>query len=275
MPDPRVSGRLASTFATLRGSGRRAFIPYLTAGDPDPDSTVEAMTAIATAGADILELGIPFSDPLADGPTIQAAAWRALGRGVNVERVLGWTQRFARSSPVPVVLFSYLNPILRYGPEEFVRAAADSGAAGLLLTDLPAGEDAELEAILAGGPLELVRLVAPTTSGPRLTRILDAAQGFVYYISRTGVTGERPTIREDLSSEIKSLRSLTDMPIAVGFGVSMPDQARLVAAVADGVVVGSALVRTLAESGVSAAAKLAAEMRQAIDSVQISGEANG
>lgn len=233
------------------------------------------MAALAAAGADILELGIPFSDPLADGPTIQAAAWRALGRGVNIERVLSWTERFARSSSVPVVLFSYLNPILRYGPEEFLRAAADSGAAGLLLTDLPAGEDPELEAALAGGQLELVRLVAPTTSGPRLARILDAAQGFVYYISRTGVTGERPAIREGLAAEVIALRSRTELPIAVGFGVSVPGQARFVATVADGVVIGSAIVRTLAESGISAAARLAAEMRQAIDSAQTSGEASG
>lgn len=233
------------------------------------------MAALAAAGADVLELGIPFSDPLADGPTIQAAAWRALGRGVDIDRVLGWTRTFVSSSSVPVVLFSYLNPILRYGADDFLRAAADSGAAGLLLTDLPVGEDAELETTLAGGELELVRLVAPTTRGPRLARVLDAAQGFVYYISRTGVTGERTTIRQGLAEEIEALRSHTDLPIAVGFGISGPDQARLVATVADGVVVGSAIVRTLAESGIAAAARLAEEMRRAIDSAQVSGEAKG
>ena len=275
MAEPLEPGRLAATFARHRETGRRAFIPYLTAGDPDPDTTVDTMAALAEAGADVLELGIPFSDPLADGPTIQAATWRALRRGVTIDSVLAWTRRFAGSSSVPVVLFSYLNPILRYGPEAFIRDAADSGAAGLLLTDLPVGEDGDLEATLAGGALELVRLVAPTTRGPRLARVLDAAQGFVYYISRTGVTGETATIRRDLEAEIKALRTQTDLPIAVGFGISSPDQARLVATVADGVVMGSAIVRTLAESGITGAAKLASEIRRAIDSAQAPDEKKG
>lgn len=223
------------------------------------------MLALAEAGADVVELGIPFSDPLADGPIIQAAAHRALSRGVNVARVLTWTRDFACQSEVPVVLFSYLNPILRYGPERFVDDAREAGAAGLLLTDLPVGEDPDLESVLASGGLEWVRLIAPTTPANRLSRILGAAEGFIYYISRTGVTGESDRLRQELASEVGALRRQTNLPIAVGFGISSPDQAKTVAGVADGVVVGSALVRTLNEKGLDATRRLASELRAAID----------
>ncbi|MGD8866229.1 MAG: tryptophan synthase subunit alpha [Gemmatimonadales bacterium] len=266
MSDPTGdTRRLAATFRRLTAQNRRAFIPFIMAGDPAPELTIEVMDALVDAGADVLELGIPFSDPLADGPTIQAAAWRALSRGVNVSRVLTWTRDFAAKSQVPVVLFSYLNPILRYGPERFVADAGAVGAAGLLLTDLPLGEDSDLESILGSGGLEWVRLIAPTTPVERRSRILQAAQGFVYYISRTGVTGERERLRQELTSEVGALRQQTNLPIAVGFGISSPDQARAVASAADGVVVGSALVRTLNEKGLDATRRLASELRAAID----------
>lgn len=257
--------RLATAFRRLAAQKRRAFIPYITAGDPAPEMTVEVMDTLVDAGADVLELGIPFSDPLADGPTIQAAAWRALSRGVNISQVLTWTRDFAGVSPVPVVLFSYLNPILRYGPERFVADAHAAGAAGLLITDLPVGEDSDLESMLGSGGLEWVRLIAPTTPADRRSRILQAAQGFIYYIARTGVTGESQRLRQELTSEVGALRQQTNMPIAVGFGISSPDQARAVASVADGVVVGSALVRTLSEKGLDATRRLASELRAAID----------
>lgn len=228
------------------------------------------MERLADSGADVIELGIPFSDPLADGPTIQAATWRALQRGVDVERVMNWTERFTRGGrDTPVVLFTYLNPVLTYGPERFVRRAAAAGAAGLLITDLPVGEDEALEATLGSGGLELVRLVAPTTQGARLARILERARGFVYYISRAGVTGERRDMRQELMGEIEGLRRLTDLPIAVGFGISTPEQAAAAAVAADGVVMGSALVRTLAEEGIDAACELAQRVRQAIDQVTV------
>lgn len=263
-----TTGELEATFQRLRADRRCAFIPYITAGDPRPESTVEVMRLLADAGADLLELGIPFSDPLADGPTIQAASWRAVGKGVNVERVLSWTREFRRQFEIPVVLFSYLNPILHYGAERFVRAAKESGAAGLLLTDLPVGEDEEMEATLAAGGLDWVRLIAPTTPPRRAIRILQTAQGFIYYISRTGVTGERRSVPPGLAQELAALRRLTDLPIAVGFGIARPEQARAVAAMADGVVVGSALVRALADSGLGAARKLAEEIRTAIDAAR-------
>lgn len=265
MPELPSPSPLASTFSKLSRSGRRAFIPYITAGDPAPERTVEIMEALVGAGADILELGVPFSDPLADGPTIQAATHRALGRGVGIEEVLRWTEDFCRRRDAPVVLFSYLNPIVRYGPERFVRDAEASGAAGLLITDLPLGADRELEAVLTAGAMDVVRLVAPTTSESRLDGILAAAQGFIYYISRTGVTGERKDLRRELAEEVGRLRTRTELPIAVGFGISNPEQARSVAGVADGVVVGSALVRALWERGLEEAIELAREIRGAID----------
>ena len=262
---PDGVGRLVATFRRLQAARRRALIPYITAGDPAAAATVDVMEMLVDASADVLELGIPFSDPLADGPTIQAAAWRALGAGVDVTRVLDWTSEFSGRSDTPVVLFTYLNPVLRYGPQRFVRDARQSGAAGLLITDLPVGEDAELEATLASGGLDLVRLLAPTTPESRAGLILDAAQGFIYYISRTGVTGEREQLRRGLAEEVEALRRRTDLPIAVGFGISNPEQAEAVASVADGVVVGSALVRTLAEEGIDSAGQLARRLRSAID----------
>ena len=222
---------------------------------------------LADEGADLVELGIPFSDPLADGPTIQAATWAALGSGIDVERVLTWTEEFSSRSELPIVLFSYLNPVLRYGPERFVRDAESSGAAGLLITDLPVGEDTELERVLGSRSIDLVRMVAPTTSEHRLGLIAAAARGFIYYIARRGVTGESKLLRRELAEEVNALRSLTDLPIAVGFGISSAEQARAVASVADGVVVGSALVRTLSQDGIESARILARTLRNAIDEV--------
>lgn len=221
---------------------------------------------LAAEGADLIELGVPFSDPLADGPTIQSAAWQALEAGVDLPQVLGWTDAFSGARPdVPIVLFSYLNPILRYGPARFVRDARDAGAGGLLITDLPVGEDRELEGALSLTGIDLVRLVAPTTSRARVETIVRAARGFIYYISRTGVTGEREEMRRELSDEVRALRALTELPIAVGFGISTFEQARLVASVADGVVVGSALVRALGEGGLDAARVLARSLREGVD----------
>lgn len=256
---------IAETFAARRAEGRAALIPYVTAGHPKLDSTVEVMEAIADAGADIIELGIPFSDPLADGPTIQHSSFVSLENGTTLDRVLGDLATFRSRRSTPVVLFTYLNPLMRFGVESFLGAATDAGANGLLLTDLPTGSDPELEGALSASGLDFVRLVAPTTPLERVPEIARGGSGFLYYISRTGVTGARTELREELAEEVRAIREVVDLPVAVGFGISTPEQAAAVGGIADGVVVGSALVRTLGEAGIEAGARFVASLRSALD----------
>lgn len=259
---------ISEVFADRRDRGQAALVPYLTAGFPEAGSTVDALSALAEAGADVLELGIPFSDPLADGPTIQRSSFKALGNGTTVSSVLEDLSTFRSSSDRPVVLFTYLNPVLRYGTEAFLTDAVEAGAQGLLLTDLPTGADPDLEAQVKDSGLDLIRLVAPTTPAERIRKIAEQASGFLYYISRTGVTGAREQLREGLGDEVRSLRSAVSMPVAVGFGISTPEQAGTVAAVADGVVVGSALIRTLEQEGVTGARAFVASLRRGMDRVE-------
>jgi tryptophan synthase alpha chain len=226
---------------------RTAFIPFLSSGYPHPDATPGLLTTLAEAGADIIELGVPFSDPLADGPTIQAASWDALGHGVTLDSTLRQLGEQSADLP-PVVVFSYLNPILRMGIETFLERAESAGAAGLLVTDLPVGSHPEMERRLAAGSLDLIPLAAPTTTADRLETILGHASGFLYYISRLGVTGARSSLDASLTERVEELRTRVSLPVAVGFGISTPEQAADVAAVADGVVVGSALIVALGES---------------------------
>jgi tryptophan synthase alpha chain len=256
---------ISDVFAARRAEGRAALIPYVTAGYPERDSTVQVLEALADHGADVIELGIPFSDPLADGPTIQAASFASLQNGTTVKSVLEDLATFRAKHDTPVVLFTYLNPVLRYGVEDFLADAERAGASGLLLTDVPTGSDPELEEKIVASPLDLIRLVAPTTPLERVPAVAAGGSGFVYYISRTGVTGARSELREELSEEVGALRRVLDLPVAVGFGISSPEQAAFVASVADGVVVGSALVRVLGESGVAAAATFLAALRRAMD----------
>lgn len=234
---------------------------YLTAGHPDRERSLALLKATEEAGADIIEVGVPFSDPMADGPVIQASSQQALEQGMNLERVLELIAQ-ARLS-VPVVLFSYLNPLLAAGPDVLSRAAA-AGAHGVLVTDLPVGSDASLEQRFASGPLAFIRLVAPTTPADRMRYIADRGSGFVYLISRLGVTGARQQLPKELPATIERLRGATSLPICVGFGVSTPAQAAEVAGLADGVVVGSALVRAAGES-VDRAAGFVRDLRRAID----------
>lgn len=256
------AGRLAAAFAARREGGGAAFIPYLTHGFPEPADTPRLLERLAAAGADAIELGVPFSDPLADGPTIQRASWRALEQGVTLASTLALVAECAGDLP-PLVLFSYLNPILRMGVETFRDRAAEAGAAGLLVTDLPVGVDPELEARLAGAGPDLIRLVAPTTDETRIRGIAGSATGFLYYVSRTGVTGARAELAATLADEVERLRSLVDLPVAVGFGISRPEQAAEVARIADGVVVGSALIDALAERGDEAFGALAGALAEA------------
>jgi tryptophan synthase alpha chain len=262
---------IAGRFAVLREAGRRALIPYVTAGYPAPDRTVPLLVALADAGADIIELGVPFSDPVADGPTIQRSSQAALDQGVTLDAVLGMLREFRQRRDVPVVLFSYLNPVLRHGVERFIDDAVAAGAAGLLLTDLPVGADPGLERSFQESPLSFIRLVAPTTPRERLLRIAEQAQGFLYYVGRLGVTGASATVRAATLDEVAALRRQSTVPVAIGFGVSKPEHAARVARVADGVIVGSALIDALDAGGDDAAAALVAEMRAAMDAA--TGEA--
>lgn len=252
---------LTARFDALRTRGRRALVCYATAGHPDPARSIALWQGLEAAGADVLEVGIPFSDPMADGPVIQASSQVALGHGVHLDDALDLVSR-ARLG-IPVVLFSYLNPLIAAGPDVLQRASS-AGVHGVLVTDLPVGSDPEREAWLGGGPLDLVRLVAPTTPHDRMARIAQHGRGFVYLISRLGVTGVSDELRPDLPRSIAALRSVCALPICVGFGISSPQQARTVGAQADGIVVGSAIVRAAGKS-VQAAVSLAGELRAALD----------
>jgi tryptophan synthase alpha chain len=258
---------LAARFAAWQSSGRRALIPYITAGYPHPAATLEVLDNLVSAGADIIELGVPFSDPVADGPTIQRASQRAIEQGTTLDGTLRTLREFRRHHDTAVVLFTYLNPILRYGVDAFLVDAADAGAHGLLVTDLPVGADARLEQKLEESALAHVRLIAPTTPPARARLIAARAQGFLYYISRTGVTGATRALRADLAGEIENLRAVSSVPIAVGFGISTAEQAAEVARVADGVVVGSALIDALDRGGLADMQQFLRSLRTGMDAV--------
>ena len=230
----------------------------MTAGHPDVERSVALLQGLQEAGADVIEVGVPFSDPMADGAVIQASSQKALENGVRLDGVLDIV-----SLGIPIVLFSYLNPLLRGGPEALQRAA-DAGVHGVLVIDLPLGSDPEREEWFADGPLAFIRLVAPTTPQARMSEIAKTGSGFVYLVSRLGVTGERQELPPELPATAARVRAATSLPLCVGFGISRPEQARAVAQIADGVVVGSAIVRA-ADQSVDAALALAASLRRAID----------
>ena len=240
-----MKDRIDNCFARLRKQNRKGFIPYICAGDPDLKRTVDLAVALEKAGADLLELGLPFSDPLADGIVNQLAAQRALAAGATVHGVFDRVREIRRKSQVPIVLYSYLNPIFQFGAEKFHREAEDAGVDGLLILDLPPEEDLDLPR----GNVLHIRLIAPTTPANRIKKIAKNANGFLYYVSREGVTGARDSIASSLPEKIRELRKSSDLPIAVGFGISNPEQAREVAQHADAVVVGSAIVDLIAKHG--------------------------
>jgi tryptophan synthase alpha chain len=243
------TNRLDDLFARLRAEGRTAMIAYITGGDPTLAASAKLALAMEDAGVDILELGVPFSDPLADGATIQAAAGRALEAGASVAGILDLIREIRTTSQIPIVLFAYLNPVYVYGFEKFQIDALEAGADGLLLLDLPPQEAARNAELAASKCLKSIRLIAPTTPAERLKEITDAAEGFIYYVSREGVTGEQTSLSGDIAERVEAIRSLTKVPVAVGFGISNPEQAATVAGLADGVVVGSAIVRKIGEIG--------------------------
>src|ERR1700674_1484621 len=251
------STRISKRFADLRATGELGIVAYVVAGDPSFDATLKYVLALAEAGADVIELGVPFSDPLADGPTIQRAAERALKAGATLAGVLGLIRRIRQSSQIPLVLFSYYNPILQMGLEKFATAAASAGADGVLATDLTPEESEDYRRILAAHHLDTIFLGAPTSTDERLAKIAACSSGFLYLISRTGVTGAKDALPGDLPALIRRTRSVTQLPIAVGFGISLPGHVSVLGGLADAPVVGSALVSEIEKAKSVDAAALA------------------
>ena len=260
--------RTAQRFAALRERGELGIVAYITAGDPSLDATLKFVIALSEAGADVIELGIPFSDPLADGPTIQRASERALKAGTTLAAVLELVRRIRRSksaaaSKVPIILFGYYNPIFQMGVEKFAAAASAAGADGVLVTDLTPEESSDYRRILAAHNLDTVFLAAPTSTDERIEKISAATSGFLYLISRTGVTGAKDSLPDDLPSLIRRVRARTSIPLAVGFGISLPGHVSVLGGLADAAVVGSALVSEIekAASVDAAAEALSARIR--------------
>ncbi len=241
--------RLDEVFRTAKREKRAAFIAYITAGDPSLARTVELVRALASAGADVVELGVPFSDPIADGPTNQRAAERALASGTSLSGVLAAVEVVRQDLDVPIVLFTYANPVLRYGVESFASDAAAAGIDGVLFTDIPAEEMRVFEEPLGGSGLDLIMLVTPTSTRQRMKAAARFGGGFLYLVSRTGVTGARQDLDRHLAENIRTARRASRLPVAVGFGISSPEQVSRVAALADGVVVGSAIVSRIGAMG--------------------------
>ena len=240
--------RIAQAFARTRREKRAAFVAYLCAGDPDFDTSLAACRAVLDAGADVLELGVPFSDPLADGLTNQLAAQRALDGGMTAARVFELVRRLREKSQVPVVFYTYYNLVFSNGVEDYVRTAKEAGVDGMLTLDLPPEEAGELLAACAKHGLKTVFIVAPTTPDSRLPPIAEATTGFIYYVSREGVTGVRDQVASNIPEAVARIRQHTALPVAVGFGLSTPEQVKQVARIADGVVVGSALVNVIKDN---------------------------
>ncbi|MDE2030241.1 MAG: tryptophan synthase subunit alpha [Alphaproteobacteria bacterium] len=245
----RPSSRIGTRFAALKSANRAAFIPFVTAGDPDLATFAEILAGLPKAGCDVIEIGMPFSDPMADGPAIQQANLRAFGAGIKLGKILGLVADFRKTDDeTPIVLMGYANPILFYGAEKFLDDAKASGVDGLILADLPPEEDAEFRAPAQKRGLDFIRLVTPTTDEARLKILLENAGGFLYYVSVAGTTGVKQANAETVGRAIAAIRPHTKLPVAVGFGITTPEQARAIAKVADGVVVGSAIVNRIASN---------------------------
>jgi tryptophan synthase alpha chain len=263
--------RIAATFDRLRSQGRKALIPFVTAGDPHPDTTVDVLLALAEGGADVIELGVPFSDPMADGPVIQKAAERALAHGVGMGRVLGYVRDFrARDTATPLVLMGYANPVERYGIERFVADAKAAGVDGVLVVDYPPEEAETFARTLQAQGLDPIFLLAPTSTDERIAEVGRIASGYVYYVSLKGVTGAGHLDTESVAAMLPRIRARVNVPVGVGFGIRDAQSARAVAAVADAVVIGSRLVQILEAAPPAEAAdagrRFIAEIRAALDS---------
>jgi tryptophan synthase alpha chain len=267
-PVTKPSGRIAKRFRELSEAGELGLVAYITAGDPSLDASEKIVLAAAEAGADIIELGVPFSDPLADGPTIQRASERALRAGTTLAGVIDLVRRLRKHTEVPLVLFSYFNPILQMGIEKFADAASAAGADGVLATDLTPEESADYREVLRSCGLDTIFLAAPTSTDARLAKIAGVSSGFLYLISRTGVTGARESLPEELPGLVRRIRKFTTLPIAVGFGISLPTHVTVLGGIADAAVVGSAIVAeiekaTSAQSAAKAVGDLVGSLKRA------------
>jgi tryptophan synthase alpha chain len=268
MPAAPATTRISRRFAELRGRKQMGLVAFLTAGDPSLAATESFVLALAEAGVDVVELGVPFSDPLADGPAIQRSSERALGAGTTLAGVLDLVASIRRKSDVALVLFSYYNPVLQMGLEPFAERASAAGADGVLITDLTPEEAGEYRRILGARGLDTIFLAAPTSPDERLAKIAASTSGFLYLISRTGVTGAKDTLPEDLPALVRRVRRVTSLPVAVGFGISLPGQVSVLGGLADAAVVGSALVQEIeraptVEAAKAAVAGLARSLKQA------------
>lgn len=240
--------RIDARFAKLKSENRKAFVAYIMAGDPDPDTSLAVMQGLPGAGVDIIELGVPFTDPMADGPTIQLAGQRALEGGQTLTKTLDMVRRFREGdADTPIVLMGYYNPIYAMGVEAFLKAAVQAGVDGLIVVDLPPEEDSELCLPAAAAGLNFIRLATPTTDDRRLPKVLQNSSGFVYYVSITGITGAAAAQAAEVGPEVARIKAGTDLPVIVGFGITTPQAAQDIASVADGCVVGSAIVKEIAE----------------------------
>ena len=240
--------RIDDTFSRLKSEGKRAFVAYVMAGDPDEAASLELVKGLPGAGVDIIELGMPFTDPMADGPTIQAAGQRALEAGMTMDRVLAMVRAFrAGDDRTPIVLMGYYNPIYSRGVDRFLTEAKEAGIDGLIVVDLPPEEDSELCLPAQAAGLNFIRLATPTTDDRRLPKVLQNTSGFVYYVSITGITGAASAQAGDVGPEVARIKRSTDLPVIVGFGITTPEAAKTIAKVADGCVVGSAIVKDIGE----------------------------
>jgi tryptophan synthase alpha chain len=259
-------GRIENAFNTLRQQGRKGFIPYITAGDPDLATTEQLLVRLAKAGATLIELGVPFSDPMADGPVIQRASERALKHGFGLEEVLETAAGARKQIDTPVILFSYYNPLLQFGLQRLAKAARDAGIDGVLVTDLTPEESGEFHQELRAQELDMIFLIAPTSTDERLRLVADHASGFIYAVSRAGVTGVRASVSEEAERLVNRMRKFSSLPIAVGFGISNARQVADVKRYADAVVVGSAIVAEMER--LNGAADLAEQLGQFADGLQ-------
>ncbi len=243
-----MKSRISNKFELLKKDNRKAFIAYIMAGDPSIQRTVELVRILEDCGVDIIELGVPFSDPLADGPTIQAAAQRALEDGTTLHTVIDLVRGLRKTTQIPIILMTYYNPIFKYNEEKFIEDACAAGVDGIIVPDLPPDEAAGMMKLTKKKPFDLIFLLAPTSTEDRIKKVCQASGGFIYYVSITGITGSKLSLDPAIESHMARIRSVSDTPIAVGFGISTPDEASLVARFADGVIIGSAIVKKVNDS---------------------------